>query len=304
MGLEWSDTFTYHIPDQETIDKITGSFRFILTAQNELGVSRIASTNVAINDNGMDLTYWQSQDEDDYSGMLPIVGKNINRAVRIFGNDEPVKVTINGVDVTSTKYSRANSSFAYDAYYGIGTNFGMISSAGNISFTTRGYHTITIEAIYPDGEVITETREIGVWGLNVNAKQDTNFSSEAYYIFRNRYYSTTMLYDNGNYLSGEVLSEPLYRSLFRIRNGVVQNVATGDYCTGFNNVQIEASNDTQGLQYQFSYSNTNGFSISYYSSDYYRTYYWKQTSYATTNISRNANGNYRWDIYEVTPVAP
>lgn len=304
MGLEWSDTFTYHIPDQETIDKITGSFRFILTAQNELGVSRIASTNVAINNNGMDFTYWQSQDEDDYSGMLPIVGKNINRAVRIFGNDEPVKVTINGVDVTSTKYSRANSSFAYDAYYGIGTNFGMISSAGNISFATRGYHTITIEAIYPDGEVITETREIGVWGLNVNAKQDTNFSSEAYYIFRNRYYSTTMLYDNGNYLSGEVLSEPLYRSLFRIRNGVVQNVATGDYCTGFNNVQIEASNDTQGLQYQFSYSNTNGFSISYYSSDYYRTYYWKQTSYATTNISRNANGNYRWDIYEVTPVAP
>jgi hypothetical protein len=110
-----------------------------------------------------------------------------------------------------------------------------------------------------------------------------------------------MLYDNNTHLSGEVLSEPLYRSLFYIRNGVVQNVASGDYCTGYNNVQIEASDDSNGLKYTFSYS-SNGFTISYYAS--YRTYYWKQTSYATTNISRNANGNYQWDIYEAEPVAP
>ena len=302
FGLEWEDSFSYLIPDQEFVDNTTGVFRFVLTAQNELGVSRIASTNVAINDNAMDFTYWQNQDDTDYAAQLPLVGKNISRAVRIYGNDEPTKVTINGIDVTSTKYSRANSEYAYDAYYGIGTNFGSISSSQNISFSTRGYHQVVIEATYPDGEVITETREIAVWGLKVINKSDTTFEDGVYYIFRNKAYSSTMLYDNNNYLSAETLSDPLYRSLFYIKNGVVQNVSTGDYCTGYNNVQIEASADTGGLAYTFAYSSSNGFTISYKASS--RTYYWKQTNNTTTNVSRNASGNYYWYIYEVEPVAP
>ncbi len=221
--------------------------------------------------------------------------------MRIFGNAEPVKVTIGGIDVTSTKYSRANSSYAHDAYYGIGTNFGSISSNGNISFDSHGYHEVVVEATYADGTVLRETRDIGVWGLLLTPKSDTSFTDGTYYVFRNSAYATTYLYDNGNYLSAEELSQPLYRSLFNIdNNGFIRNIATSDYCTGYNNVQIEASSDA-GLQYQFSYSG-GLFSIYYYAG--YRSYYWKQTSSTTTNVSRYASGNYSWYIYEAEPVAP
>ena len=299
LGLEWANSFSYHIPDEDFLETTTGVFRFVLTVQNEMGLSRIASSNVTINDNAFDFTYWQGQDESDYQAQLPVVGKNISRAVRIYGNAEPIKVTINGVDVTSTKNTRANSTYAYDAYYGIGTNFGNITSNGNISFSTRGYHTLTVEATYADGTVISESRDIGVWGLALTPKTNTTFTQGTYYVLSNTAYSSTYLYDNGNYLAAETLSEPIYRSLFYIYNKTICNVETGDYCTGYNNVQVGASSNS-GTQYNFSYSNGQ-FNI-YYSSS--RSYYWKQTNATTTNVSRNATGNYNWYIYEAELVPP
>lgn len=301
IGLEWEDSFTYQIPDEAFVATTTGVFRFVLTAQNELGVSRIASANVVIDDNSMDFTYWQIQDDNDLAAQLPLVGKSISRAVRIYGNSEPTKVTINGVDVTSTKYSRANSTYAYDAYYGIGTNFGSITSNGSMSFDNRGYHEVTIEATYADGTVLSEVREIAVWGLNLLPKSDTNFSEDAYYVFRNTAYDTTFLYDRGTHLAAETLSQPLYRSLFNITANGIRNVATGDYCTGYNNVQIEASADI-GTPYQFTYDN-GSFGI-YYQYSSYRSYFWKQTNSTTTNVSRYENDNCYWYIYEAEPIAP
>lgn len=301
FGLEWEDSFTYQIPNEAFVETTTGVFRFVLTVQNELGVSRIASTNVVVDDNSMDFTYWQMQDDNDFDAQLPLVGKNISRAVRIYGNAEPTMVTINGVDVTSTKYSRANSTYAHDAYYGIGTNFGSITSSGNMSFTTRGYHEVVIEATYADGTVLRETREITVWGLTLIPKSDTNFTEGSYYVFNNTAYDNTFLYDNGSHLAAENLTQPLYRSLFYISGNSIHNVATGDYCTGYNNVQIEASANS-GTQYQFTY-NGSSFEIFYqYSS--YRSYYWKQTSATVTNVSRYESGNCYWNIYEAEPVAP
>lgn len=63
-----------------------------------------------------------------------------------------------------------------------------------------------------------------------------------------------------------------------------------------NSCNVSANGNSQTVDIAY---NNNGFTFTkgYYN---YRTYYLKQTGNTTVEASRNANGNYRWNIYEIT----